>query len=122
MLYTTQVLDAAVRTINAIYKQEPLDFGISLGDTCNNTRYNELRRYLDVLDGKAITPSSGAHVGADSIDYQRPFQAAGLDKSILWYQARGNHDHFFIDSFPATEYFRQAYTGEHVLNLGDFFD
>ncbi len=120
MLYTTQVLDAAVRTINAIYKQEPLDFGISLGDTCNNTRYNELRRYLDVLDGKAITPSSGAHVGADSIDYQRPFQAAGLDKSILWYQARGNHDHFFIDSFPATEYFRQAYTGEHVLNLGDF--
>ncbi len=120
MLYTTQVLDAAVRTINAIHKQDPLDFGISLGDTCNNTQYNELRWYLDVLDGKAITPSSGAHVGADNIDYQKPFQAAGLDKSIPWYQARGNHDHFFIGSFPVTEYFRQVYTSDQVLNLGDF--
>ena len=120
MLYTTQVLDAAVRTINAIHELEPLDFGLSLGDTCNNTQYNELRWYLDVLDGKAITPSSGAHAGADSIDYQKPFQAAGLDKSIPWYQARGNHDHFFIGSFPVTEYFRQVYTGDEVLNLGDF--
>jgi hypothetical protein len=37
MLYTTHVLDAAVQTINAIHKQKPFDFGISLGDDCNNT-------------------------------------------------------------------------------------
>jgi len=64
MLYTTHVLDAAVQTINALHKKDPFDFGISLGDTCNSTQYNELRWYIDVLDGKVITPSSGAHLGA----------------------------------------------------------
>ena len=108
MLYTTHVLDAAVQTINALHKQNPIDFGISLGDTCNSTQYNELRWYIDVLDGKAITPSSGAHVGADTIDYQRPFKAAGLDRKIPWYQAIGNHDHFWIGSIPINDTLRKS--------------
>ena len=29
-----------------------------------------------------------------------PYQAAGLDRSIPFYQAIGNHDHFLIGSFP----------------------
>jgi hypothetical protein len=45
------------------------------------------------MDGKMIVPSTGAHVGADSIDYQMPFQAAGLDSDIPWYMVLGNHDH-----------------------------
>ena len=73
MLYTTHVLDSAVQTVNALHKQNPIDFGISLGDTCNSTQFNELRWYIDVLDGKVITPSSGAHLGADTIDYQKPY-------------------------------------------------
>jgi metallophosphoesterase (TIGR03768 family) len=100
MGYTTQVLDAAIQTANALHKKNPFDFAISLGDTCNSTSYNELRWYIDVIDGKVITPSSGAHLGADTIDYQKPYQAAGLDKSIPWYQALGNHDRFMIGSFP----------------------
>jgi metallophosphoesterase (TIGR03768 family) len=100
MLYTTHVLDAAIQTANALHKKNPFDFGISLGDTCNSTQYNELRWYIDVIDGKLITPSSGANLGADSIDYQKPYQAGGLDKSIPWYQVLGNHDHFYIGSFP----------------------
>ncbi|MGO9579555.1 MAG: TIGR03768 family metallophosphoesterase [Desulfobaccales bacterium] len=121
MLYTTQVLDAAVQTINALHRQNAFDFGISLGDACNNTQYNELRWYVDVLDGKVITPSSGAHVGADTIDYQKPYQAAGLDKTIPWYQTMGNHDHFWMGTNPVTDYLRQAYIGEDILNLGDIF-
>jgi metallophosphoesterase (TIGR03768 family) len=119
MLYTTQVLDAAVQTINALHKQKPFDFGISLGDTCNSTQYNELRWYIDVLDGKVITPSSGAHAGADSIDYQKPFQAAGLDKAIPWYQTLGNHDHFWIGSLPVDDFLRQAYVSDTVIAMGD---
>ena len=59
MLYTTQVLDAAVQMVNAIHIQNPIDFGIFLGDAINNNQYNELRWYIDVLDGKNITPDSG---------------------------------------------------------------
>ncbi|MGZ8876390.1 MAG: TIGR03768 family metallophosphoesterase, partial [Halobacteriota archaeon] len=66
MPYTTHVLDAAVQTVNALHKQNPLDFGLSLGDACNSTQYNELRWFIDVMDGKVITPCSGAHLGADT--------------------------------------------------------
>ncbi len=68
ILNTTQVLDAAVQTINYMHQNvAPFDFGICLGDACDNNQYNELRWYIDVLDGKWITPSSGAHLGS-----QRP--------------------------------------------------
>ena len=121
MLYTTHVLDAAIRTVNELHKEMPIDFGLSLGDTCNNTQYNELRWYIDVLDGKRIEPSSGNHAGADTIDFQKPYQAAGLDKSIPWYQTMGNHDHFFIGFLPPNEYSRKTLIGDQIINLGDVF-
>ncbi len=123
MLYSTHVLDAAVQTINALHKKDPFDFGISLGDACNSTQYNETRWYIDVLDGKVITPSSGAHLGAGTIDYQKPYKAAGLDKSIPWYQALGNHDHFWMGSFPVDDGprkdLRQSYISDTVIAMGD---
>jgi metallophosphoesterase (TIGR03768 family) len=124
MMCTTQVLDAAIQTINALHKKNAFDFGISLGDTCNNTSYNELRWYIDVIDGEVITPSSGAHLGADTIAYQRPFKAAGLDKSISWYQVLGNHDHFYIGSFPVDADpsigIRNSYLSDSVWAVADF--
>ncbi|GAB1401460.1 TIGR03767 family metallophosphoesterase [Elusimicrobiota bacterium] len=123
MLYTTQVLDATVQTINALHKINPFDFGISLGDAANNTQYNETRWYIDVLDGKVITPSSGANLGAKKIDYQKPFKSAGLDKTIPWYQTLGNHDHFYVGSIPVDhgirKDLRQSYISDTVFATGD---
>jgi metallophosphoesterase (TIGR03768 family) len=123
MLYSTQVLDAAVQTVNALHKKKPFDFGISLGDTCNSTQYNELRWYIDVLDGKLITPSSGAHLGAGTIDYQKAYKAAGLDKTIPWYQTLGNHDHFWIGSIAVDKGLRkdlrQSFISDEVFATGD---
>ena len=119
MLGTTHVLDAAVQTVNALHKKDPIDFGISLGDTCNSTQYNEVRWYIDVLDGKVITPSSGAHLGADTIDYQQPYKAAGLDKTIPWYQTLGNHDHFWMGSFPVDDRLRKSCVSDTVIAMGD---
>ncbi len=125
MLYTHHVLDAAVRTANALHREEPIDFGISLGDTCNNTQYNELRWYIDVLDGGRVDPDSG--VRRDEDDEPRAafldtYQATGLDPSIPWYQARGNHDHFCTGFLRVDDYLRATYTGETILDLGNIFE
>ena len=117
LLSSTHVLDAAVQTINALHKTLQFDFGISLGDDINNTQYNELRWFINVLDGKVITPSSGAHVGADTIDYQKPFKAVGLDATIPWYQVIGNHDQFWMGSAYENAKTQQAHVGSTILNM-----
>jgi metallophosphoesterase (TIGR03768 family) len=119
MLYTTHILDAAIQTVNALHKQKPFDCGLFLGDACNNSQYNELRWYLDVIDGKFITPSSGAHAGAETIDYQKPYQAAGLDKAIPWYQTKGSHENFWFGGSPVIDKLQQNYIGGDILCVGD---
>ena len=123
ILYTTHMLDAAVQTVNALHERSPFDFGICLGDVCDSGRYNEVRWFIDVLDGKLIRPSSGAHLGADTVDFQKPYQAAGLNRSIPWYQVLGNHDHFYIGSVPVDAYpslkLRESYVSDQVWAVGD---
>jgi metallophosphoesterase (TIGR03768 family) len=125
MLYTHHVLDAAVRTVNAQHRDDPIDFGISLGDTCNNTQYNELRWYIDVLDGRHIDPCSGAGdktSGGPRAAFLDAYDAAGLDPSIPWYQVRGNHDHFWTGFLRVDDYLRSNYVGEEILDLGNVFE
>jgi metallophosphoesterase (TIGR03768 family) len=122
MLLTTQVLDAAVQTVNILHQQKPFDFGIFLGDAINNNQYNELRWYIDVIDGKNINPDSSVKddpVPGPHNDYQDEYKAAGLDKTIPWYQTLGNHDQFWMGSNPPNDYIRQTLTGEYILNQGD---
>lgn len=123
MPYTPHVFDAAIQTANALHRKNPFDFFICLGDVCNSSSYNELRWYLDIIDGKVITPSSGAHLGKETIDYQKPFKAAGLDKSLPFYQALGNHDHFMIGSFPVYENgLENTYTSDYVWSVPYFLE
>jgi metallophosphoesterase (TIGR03768 family) len=119
LLSTPQVLDAAIQTINALHRVTPFDFGLSLGDACNNTQYNELRCFLDTIDGKVITPSSGAHVGASIIDYQMPFYAAGISRDLPWYQVIGNHDQFWMGCQFEVAKTRNAHIGSTILNIED---
>ncbi len=119
ILRTTHVLDAAVKTVNEINRLMPFDFGMSLGDDCNSTEYKELRWFMDVMDGRRITPSSGTNAGATTIDYQMSYQAVGLDASIPWYQVLGNHDHFWSGCEVVDDYFRPSYTNNTVILLGD---
>jgi metallophosphoesterase (TIGR03768 family) len=124
MFYSTQVLDSAVQTINALNRQNRFDFGISLGDTVNSSQYNETRWYIDVLDGKIINPDSGVKddpVAGPGNDYQDEFKAAGLDKTIPWYQTLGNHDHFWMGFMPPNDYIRQTLIGKNIINLGNLF-
>jgi len=122
IMYTTQVLDAAIQTINAINKKKPFSFGISLGDDTNSNQYNELRWFIDILDGKKINPDSGAKdnpIPGPNNDYQDEYKAAGLDKSIPWYQTLGNHDHFWMGSSVANDYLKSFYISDDILNIGN---
>ena len=108
---------AAIRTINAVHRLTPFDFGIVLGDVANSSQYNELRWFIDVMDGRYITPSSGAHLGAETVDYQTAFQAAGLDHSIPWYEVIGNHDQMWMGVHYPTDKLRAVAVGTNVLDL-----
>ncbi|MEI8334039.1 MAG: TIGR03768 family metallophosphoesterase [Chloroflexota bacterium] len=124
MMLTTQVLDAAIQTINALNRHTSFDFGLSLGDAANNAQTNELRWYVDTLDGKVVSPDSGVKddpIPGPGNDYQDAFRAAGLDKGIPWYQVLGNHDHFWIGSLPIDDYIKAAYLGTAILDLGNPF-
>jgi metallophosphoesterase (TIGR03768 family) len=121
-LMTTQTLDAAIQTMNALHLKEPFDFGIGLGDAINSNQYNELRWYIDVMDGKTINPDSGAKdnpVSGPLNDYQDVYKAAGLNRTIPWYQTLGNHDQFWLGTFVPDKYIRQTMVGQDILNQGD---
>ena len=68
---TTQVLTAAVRSINAAGPQDVLD----LGDLIDNTQANEMSWATRVLNGGLVHPDSGAP------GYQGPQEASNPDPS-----------------------------------------
>jgi len=124
MPYSTQMLNAAVQTVNEINEREGLDFGIFLGDVGNSGQYNELRWFIDTLDGKIVKPDSGINddpVPGPNNDYQDEFKATGLDSSIPWYTVLGNHDHFWMGTNPPTDYISESYTGSDILKVGNIF-
>jgi metallophosphoesterase (TIGR03768 family) len=124
MLYTTHVLDAAVQTINELHKTNPFDLGLALGDLANCTQYNELRWFIDIMDGQPIKPYSGGvkdPVSGFNNDYQDEYKATGLNSSIPWYVTIGNHDHFWLGSKNVNDKLRNAFIGGNILLLGNIF-
>ena len=59
----TQVAESMVRQLNAVgvgpITGRPYDFAVSTGDNSDNRHENELERFITMLDGGSITPSSG---------------------------------------------------------------
>lgn len=92
--YGCGITNAAVRTINAVHAETPLDFVVLGGDNADSGQTNEVQWFLDILDGAPVVhcdsgedndPEKGP--GNDSKD---PFAPVGLDVPWLW--VTGNHD------------------------------
>jgi 3',5'-cyclic AMP phosphodiesterase CpdA len=92
--HVCHVLNAAVRTINRIHQDLPLDVVILGGDNSDNAQTNEVEWFQQILDGAPrVECDSGDDddpVPGPANDPKDPLFAEGL--AVPWRWVTGNHD------------------------------
>jgi hypothetical protein len=111
--YICSMVNAAVRTINALHKTDPLGFVLLGGDNADSAQTNEVSWVFDVLSGKA---SAECDSGNDDDIAQGPgndgkdaFKADGLQMPWKW--VTGNHDVLVQGTFAVNDARKEAALG-----------
>jgi len=97
-----RMLNAGVRTINALHADTPLDFVLLGGDNTDNAQANELDWFMKILNGAPVVECDSAldddPVPGPDNDPKDRFAPVGLD--VPWYWVTGNHDILRQGTFP----------------------
>jgi hypothetical protein len=117
-----RILNAAVRTINALHRETPISFVVLGGDNADNAQTNELDWFQAVLGG---APSVHCDSGIDddpvpggNNDPKDPFVAEGL--AVPWKWVSGNHDVLVQGNFPVDGFFVDAVAGYSANGTRDW--
>ncbi len=130
---TLQVAASLIRQANRVNRSpltnRAIDFVLHTGNVADNAQFNELRWFIDLMDGKPLQPDSGGAgyegVQSESPDPRYPelLQRAQLQffpRGIRypWYAVVGSRDVLAQGSFPPDDALRQiAEGGEKVIDL-----
>lgn len=119
--HACRVLNAAVRTIDAIAAEHGLDFVLLGGDNIDSAQANELEWFISILDGELVHCDSGVDddpiAGPDN-DPKDPFTPVGLD--VPWRWVNGNHDVLVQGNFPIVGLAAQAIAGDAAGGTRDW--
>ncbi|MBI1944457.1 MAG: glycosyltransferase [Deltaproteobacteria bacterium] len=99
-----RMLNAAVRTINALHAEAPIDFVLLGGDNADSAQENEVGWVLDILGGSDLVHCDSGDdndLYVDAEDGKDPFASAGLDMPWRW--VSGNHDVLVQGNFAVDE-------------------
>ncbi|MBI3975727.1 MAG: TIGR03767 family metallophosphoesterase, partial [Armatimonadetes bacterium] len=130
---TAHVAASLIRQANRLRRgavtDRPIDFVLHTGNAADNAQLNELRWFIDLMDGRPLQLDSGGpgYEGVQSESpyptspdllalAQFPFTPQGI--RYPWYTALGNRDVLAQGSFPASEAAAQiAVGGQKVIDL-----
>ena len=128
------VAEALITQANVVDRspvtRAPVDFAIHTGSAADNAQFNELRWFLDLMDGVPVDPESGA-VGYQGVQTESPAEAYGdlltlaqeafipAGLNYPWYSVAGNHDALSQGNFPITDGADRVATGaQKIFALG----
>lgn len=124
------MIEQANRIVRSPVTGRPVDLAIHTGDEADNAQFNEVRWFLDLLDGKAVTPSSGSpeYEGVQDkspasaypdllTEAQREFRPHAL--RYPWYAVAGNRDLLAQGSVAPAESAGTVATGAgKIISIG----
>lgn len=131
---SVQAADALIARANEVNRSpvtsRPAEFAIHTGNATDNAQFNEMRWFIDMMDGKPVYPDSGA-IGYQGVQAespapaydnlieqaQRPFTPVGLD--YPWYALVGSRDLLLQGGIPSGDRALRLATGaQKVTKLG----